>query len=137
MILNIANSQLLHNPSDGVHTANATQVLNITNAVSVLKQSLPSTPPTEGLIGNGLEGSDLPAEKKMAVHTVDKDVEFDPMIQKSQVYFHTYIIALYIYFILKVLDCVSKIISLVFIKGVQFCQEIGQLIPIFHYVKVI
>nr|XP_010918633.1 uncharacterized protein LOC105042954 [Elaeis guineensis]XP_019705223.1 uncharacterized protein LOC105042954 [Elaeis guineensis] len=84
LILNIANSQLLHNPSDGVHTANATQVLNITNAVSVLKQSLPSTPPTEGLIGNGLEGSDLPAEKKMAVHTVDKDVELDPMIQKSQ-----------------------------------------------------
>ncbi|KAG1354990.1 putative protein FAR1-RELATED SEQUENCE 7 [Cocos nucifera] len=84
LILNIANGQLLHNPSDGVHTAHATQVLNITNAVSVVKQSLPSTPPTEGLIGNGLEGSDLPAQTKMAVQIVEKDVELDPTIQKSQ-----------------------------------------------------
>ncbi|XP_026656633.2 uncharacterized protein LOC103696283 isoform X2 [Phoenix dactylifera] len=84
LILNIANSQLLHNPSDVVHAAHATQVLNITNAVSVLKQSLPSTPPMEGLIGNGLQGSDLPEEMKMSVQTVDKDVELDSTIQKSQ-----------------------------------------------------
>ncbi|EHA8587848.1 putative protein FAR1-RELATED SEQUENCE 7 [Cocos nucifera] len=84
LILNIANGQLLHGPSDGLRTAHATQVLNITNAVSVLKQSLPSTPSTDELIGNGSEGSGLLAERKMAVQIVDRDVELDAGVQKSQ-----------------------------------------------------
>ncbi|XP_008805726.1 uncharacterized protein LOC103718605 [Phoenix dactylifera] len=54
LILNIANGRLLHNRSD------------------------------DGLIGNGSEGSDLPAERKMAMQIVNRDVELDAGVQKFQ-----------------------------------------------------
>lgn len=92
MILNIANGQLLHSTSDGLHTAH-TKVFDVTNSLSVLKQSLPSTPSTDGLIGNGSEGSGFPAERKMAMQMVDRDVELDASVQKSKVFLLTDIIA--------------------------------------------
>ncbi|XP_077214847.1 uncharacterized protein LOC143849633 isoform X2 [Tasmannia lanceolata] len=82
LTINIPNGLASRTPSDNSQILRSTQGTNITIPVSVQKQPLPTVPSVEGLDGNGILSTNLPAKRKRKLWTAEEDMELIAAVQK-------------------------------------------------------